>query len=73
MFGYSFPLAVDDLSSILRNCSVQKRSFVQIRSRLASQVGAGDFYEAQQTYKATFARYKSKGAYPNAYSILQVS
>jgi hypothetical protein len=45
---------------------------VQIRSRLASEVESGAFYEAQQTYKSTFNRYKSKGDFQNAFSILQV-
>lgn len=45
---------------------------MQVRARLASQVESGAFYEAQQTYKATFNRYKGKKDLANAYGILQV-
>lgn len=45
---------------------------LQIRARLAEQVAAGDFYEAQQTYKATYSRYSGKQDWPNAVAILQV-
>lgn len=48
------------------------RKLVQIRSRLAQQVADGDFYEAQQTYKATFVRYRGKQDLVNAFNILQV-
>jgi hypothetical protein len=44
---------------------------LQIRARLAAEVSGGSFYEAQQTYKATFSRYKGKDDWANATAILQ--
>lgn len=44
---------------------------VQIRARLQQEVADGAFYEAQQTYKSTFVRLKSKGDTANAISIIQ--
>lgn len=45
---------------------------MQVRARLADQVESGQYYEAQQTYKATYNRYKGKKDLANAFSILEV-
>lgn len=45
---------------------------MQIRARLAQEVADGAFYEAQQTYKSTFVRLKSKGDMSNAVNIVKV-
>lgn len=45
---------------------------VQIRLRLQDEVHQGFYYEAQQTYKATFYRYAAKGGYEDAFSLLRV-
>jgi hypothetical protein len=49
------------------------QAHVQIRARLAAEVSGGSFYEAQQTYKATYNRYKIKDDWANALAILQAS
>lgn len=45
---------------------------MQIRLRLREEIKDGSYYEAQQTYKATYYRYVGKGAHEDAYALLRV-
>eukprot|EP00892_Ulva_mutabilis_P011594 jgi/Ulvmu1/8807/UM048_0062.1 len=43
----------------------------KIRQRLREEIKAGSYYEAQQTYKATYYRYTGKGAHDDANALLR--
>jgi hypothetical protein len=45
---------------------------LQIKLRLQEEVANGAYYEAQQTYKATFYRYSSKNSHADAQDLLLV-
>jgi hypothetical protein len=45
---------------------------MQIRLRLQDEVHQGFYYEAQQTYKATYYRYAAKGSFEDAFALLRV-
>lgn len=47
-------------------------SYLQVLARLKTRVDEGAYYEAQQTYKSTFHRYKSKSQTEEACLVLKV-